>query len=298
MIKKTIGERSFSVFNYAFLTLLSLLCIYPMLYVVFASLSDPIGLQKQSGLLFAPVFPMTLSGYELVLQNPNIATGYANTLLYVVGGTFLNLTFTALGAYVLSRQNFLWRNVLMAILTFTMFFSGGMIPSFILVRTIKLYDNRWSMILPGLISTYNLIIMRTAFAAVPDSLEESAKLDGAGHLRIFAQIMLPLTKATLAVLVLYYAVGHWNAWFNAAIYLKDESKWPLQLTLRQILLANNMSNMTGDMTQTGGEADLVYSARELVQYCTIIVATVPILLVYPFIQKHFVKGVMIGSVKG
>ncbi|MDI9498901.1 MAG: carbohydrate ABC transporter permease [Bacillota bacterium] len=297
-IKRTTGEWIFTIFNYIFLSFLSLICLYPILYVLFASVSDPIGLQKQSGLLFAPIFPMTMGGYQLVMQNPNVGTGYMNTLIYVIGGTTLNLAFTALGAYVLSRQQFLWRNVLMAILTFTMFFSGGMIPSFLLVRSLGIYNTRWAIILPGLVSTYNLIIMRTAFSAVPESLEESAKLDGAGHFRIFAQIMLPLTKATIAVLVLYYAVGHWNAWFNAAIYLEDQNKWPLQLTLRQILLANKMSDMTGDMTQTGGEADLVYAARELVQYCTIIVATVPILCVYPFIQKHFVKGVMIGSVKG
>jgi putative aldouronate transport system permease protein len=269
-----------------------------MLYVLFASFSDPLSLMKHSGGLVAPLLPPTLQGYMLVFQNPNILTGYKNTLFYVIVGTLLNVFFTAMAAYVLSRKQFLWRNIIMALITFTMFFSGGMIPSFILVRSIGLYNSRWAIILPGLVSTYNMIITRTSMSVIPDSLEESAKLDGAGDFTIFIRIIMPLAKATIAVITLYYAVAHWNSWFSALIYLQDRGKYPLQMFLREILLSNDMTNMTNEATSTGQNADVVYMARELVQYATIIIATVPILCVYPFIQKYFVKGVMIGSVKG
>lgn len=297
-IKASVGSILFDTFNHIFLGLVAIICLYPLLYVLWASLSDPLSLMKHTGILWAPLQPPTLWGYRLTMQNKNILVGYKNTLFLVVVGTFLNVFFTAMAGYVLSRKTYLWRNLIMALITFTMFFGGGMIPTFLLVKGIGLYDSRWALIIPGIVSTYNLIITRTAMAALPDSLEESAKLDGAGDFTIFLRIALPLTKANIAVITLYYAVGHWNAWFNALLYLKTSSKWPLQMILRQILIINDTSNMSDVNASANQDADMMFMARELVQYAVIIVSTLPILAVYPFIQKYFVKGVMIGSIKG
>lgn len=273
-----------------------------MLYVVFASFSDPIELMRHRGILLWPLGDPTIEGYKLVFQNPRIATGYKNTIIYVVAGTAINIFMTSLGAYVLSRKNVLWKNLMMFIVTFTMFFSGGMIPTYLLIKDLNMLNTRWAILIPGAISTYNMIIMRTSFAAIPDSLEESAKMDGANDFTVLFRIILPLSTAVLAVMVLFYGVGHWNAWFNAMIYLRDNSLHPLQLVLREILLANDLQSMSDVGSIAGGAAmqagtDVVYFARQLVQYCTIVVATVPILALYPFLQKYFVKGVMIGSLK-
>ena len=224
-IKASFGSILFDTFNHIFLGLVAIICLYPLLYVLWASLSDPLSLMKHTGILWAPLQPPTLWGYRLTMQNKNILVGYKNTLFLVVVGTFLNVFFTAMAGYVLSRKTYLWRNLIMALITFTMFFGGGMIPTFLLVKGIGLYDSRWALIIPGIVSTYNLIITRTAMAALPDSLEESAKLDGAGDFTIFLRIALPLTKANIAVITLYYAVGHWNAWFNALLYLKTSRRY-------------------------------------------------------------------------
>jgi len=270
--------------------------------VLFASFSEPLELMKHRGLLMKPL-GFTVNGYILVFKNPNIINGYINTLFYVIVGTALNLLLTSMGAYALSRRNILWKNAMMFCITFTMFFGGGLIPTYLLVKSVGLINTRWALIIPGLIGTYNLIIMRTSFAAIPDSLEESAKIDGANDFTVLFKIIMPVSKAVLAVILLFYAVGHWNAWFNAMIYLRDRKLFPLQLILREILISNDLQSMS----RTGGQAaeamtqanaDTVYLSRVLVQYCTIIVATVPILLLYPFVQKYFVKGVMIGSLKG
>ncbi|MBE5762248.1 MAG: carbohydrate ABC transporter permease [Clostridiales bacterium] len=297
-IKKSTGEIIFDIFNYTFLGIITLICLYPLLHVLFCSFSDPITLMKHSGIMFGPLLPATTMGYQLTFQNSNILIGYKNTIFYVVVGTVLNVFFTGIAGYVLSRKDYIWRNVIMAMITFTMFFGGGMIPTYLVVKNLGLYDSRWALIIPGLVTTYNMIICRTAMAGLPDGLIESAKLDGANDFTIFIKIAMPLTKATMAVLTLYYAVGHWNAWFNALIYLRSNDKWPLQMFLRQILIMNNMTEMTDANMQATGDADIVFMARELVQYAVIIVATAPILCVYPFIQKYFVKGVMIGSIKG
>ncbi|AEE96863.1 carbohydrate ABC transporter permease [Mahella australiensis] len=302
LVKRTAGERIFDIINAFILIILCIVCIYPMLYVVFASFSDPIELMKHRGLLLWPLGNPTIEGYKLVFQNPSITNGYKNTIIYVVAGTAINIFMTSLGAYVLSRKNVLWRNLMMFIVTFTMFFSGGMIPTYLLVKNLNMLNTRWAILIPGAISTYNMIIMRTSFAAIPDSLEESAKMDGANDFIVLFRIILPLSTAVLAVMVLFYGVGHWNAWFNAMIYLRDRNLFPLQLILREILLANDLQSMSDVGNLVGGAAmqagtDVVYFARELVKYCTIVVATVPILALYPFLQKYFVKGVMIGSLK-
>jgi putative aldouronate transport system permease protein len=231
----------------------------------------------------------------MVFRNPMIVGGYINTIIIVVAGVTINITFTAIAAYFVSRKNVMWSKAMMIMIIITMYFNGGLIPNYFNIKDLGLYDSLWSLMLPGAISTFNLIIMRTAFLGVPDSLEESARLDGANHFVILFRIILPLTMPTVAVLVLYYAVGHWNAWFNAMIYLKSRSKFPLQLILREILIQNDTTSMTAGIAGDSGDK---LSIAETIKYASIIVATVPILCVYPFLQKYFVKGVMVGAVKG
>lgn len=293
-IKRSPSRIAFLVFLYAFLTLLGLVFIVPVWHVIMASFSDALVLSNTSGLVWKPLGSPTLGGYKIVLSSPNILTGYANTAFYVLVGTTISIVLTIIGAYCLSRKTFQYRNMFMMFLSFTMLFNGGMIPTYMVVRNLGLYDTRWAVIIPTAISVFNLIILRTSFAEVPESLEESAKLDGANNLTIMFRIIVPLSKASIAVVVLYYAVGIWNSWFPAMIYLKDRTKYPLQLILREILLLNDNSVMTSS-------ADAISNAqleRKLVKYATIVVSTLPIMCFYPFIQKYFTKGVMIGAVKG
>lgn len=290
--RKTVASRIFDGFNYVFLTLLMLAMLYPILYVLFASLSDSNRLQMYSGALWRPL-GFSTAAYAAVVQNKSVWSGYGNTLFLVVVGTALNLLFTSLAAFVLSRKSFLLRKPITLMIIFTMFFSGGLIPTFLLVKGIGLYDSLWACILPGLISTWNFLIMRTYFEGIPDSLEESAKLDGANDIVILFRIILPLSGPIVAVMLLFYGVGNWNQWFNAMIYLQNPNKFPLQLILRGILLANNTDSMLGTTVDIDKQA-----IGESIKYATILIATVPILCVYPFLQRYFVKGVMIGAVKG
>ena len=291
--KKTCREKVFDVCNIVFMLLMIVVTLYPFYYVVVASLSESLNLMGQEGLMLWPV-GFSTDAYEMVLSNPNILTGYRTTLIVVVAGTFLNILLTSVGAYLLTRKELPIRNVMAYMMIFTMYFSGGMIPTYLVVyKGLNLGDSLWALILPGAISTYNLIIMRTNFAAIPASLEESAQIDGANDFVILFRIILPLSLPIIAVMVLFYGVSHWNAWFNAMIYIRTRSKYPLQLILREILLLNSTESMMNDAT--GSDK---YSIGESIKYATIIVATLPILLVYPFIQKYFVKGIMIGAVKG
>lgn len=293
IFKKTKGEKIFDICNAIFLILLMIISFYPILHVLSASFSDPNDLMVHTGPMFHPL-GFTLKGYELVFKNPNIWIGYKNTLIYLVSGTALNLLMTSMGAYVLSRKGADLVKPLMFLIIFTMYFGGGLIPFYLMMRNLGLINNIWAMILPGAISTYNLIVMRTSFMAIPDSLIESAKLDGANDFVILFKIILPLSKAVLAVMALFYGVAYWNTWFNAMIFLKDRAKFPLQLILREILITNDKSSMSQGMLSPT-QQDLY---KPLIQYCTIIVGTVPIFFVYPFLQKYFTKGVMIGSLKG
>lgn len=286
------GDRLFHIMNGAFMVFLMLVTVYPFVYVIFASLSDPKQLIQHTGILWKPA-GFTLKGYEFVLSNPMIASGYKNTLFIVFFGTILNVLATAIFAYVLSRRDLYWKNAMMMLVVFTMFFNGGLIPEYILVKNLGLLDSRWSLIWPGLIATWNLIIMRTSFQGIPYELEESAKMDGAGDVTVFCRIILPLSVPLLAVMVLFYAVGHWNAWAHAMIFLRDRDLFPLQLVLREILIVNS----TAEMASEGGTGE-DYAISMLIKYATIIVGTVPILILYPFIQKHFTKGIMVGALKG
>lgn len=294
VVKKTkmrtsFGSKLFDVCNVIFMCALILVILIPLLHVVSASFSNPSAYVRHEGLLWHPV-EFCLDAYKAVARNKNIITGYMNTIFIVVVGTALSIIFTLIAAYCLSRKNVMWNNILMMGIVFSMYFSGGMIPFYLVVKGVGLNNSIWSLIIPTTISTYNLIIMRTAMVSVPDSLEESAKLDGANHWVILWKIMVPLVKPTIAVICLYYAVSNWNAWFNAMLFIRDKSGYPLQLVLREILLQNDTSAMTA------GADD--YLISETIQFATIVVATLPILTIYPFIQKYFVKGVMIGAVKG
>lgn len=292
--KRTRGDLIFDCFNYLLLTALTLITLYPFVHVVAGSISGPGTLIGHKGALLWPKGTPTLKAFALVFRNPNIITGYKNTLIVLLVATTLNIVMTSLGAYVLSRPQFAIRKVMMFLIVFTMYFSGGMIPRYLFLKNyLGMGDHLGSLIIPGAISAYNLIIMRTAFASVPASLEESTRIDGANDFTILFRIILPLSMATVAVMILFYGVGHWNAWFDAMIFLRTREKYPLQLILREILVNNSTESMT-----MGAAADDVEQLSDNLKYATIVVATLPILCVYPLIQKHFVKGVMIGAVKG
>lgn len=295
VIKRTRGERIFEVFNILLMLLLMFLTIYPLWYVLVSSVSDPVKLMGHEGFLFVPLGEPTFKGYEMTFASNNILIGYRNTLFYVIVGTFINLLMTSLGAYVLTRRGFLLAKPLSIMCVVTMYFSGGLIPSFLLVKNLGLYDTVWAILLPTAINVWNLLIMRTFFSGIPAALEESAIIDGANDWVVFTRVILPLSKPIIAVMVLYYGVDHWNSWFQAQIYLRDRTLYPLQLFLREILV-KNVGATTTTVTAEQMQQESYY--RELLQYCTIIVSTLPVLCVYPFLQKYFVQGVMIGAIKG
>lgn len=272
---------------------LMFITVYPLLYTLFASFSDAKSLLKVEGPLWGPLQPYTLRGYELTFQNAKLGVSVLNTLFYVLVGTFMGLIITGMAAFVLSRKNFMLKNIIMKLIMFTMFFSGGIIPLFFVVRNIGIYDTRWAFLLPWAMSAYNMIIMRTFFLGIPESLEESATLDGATDLQIFFRIYVPLSTAVIAVIAMYYGVAWWNSWYQSLVFQPTSTLWPLQMILREVLITNTKSATT-DVTSMAEES----YTRELVKYCTVVVSTVPILVIYPFLQRYFVKGVMIGAVKG
>lgn len=295
-IKTSFSRKVFLVFDYILLAAIAFVCVLPIWHVIMASFSDPMHVMTAKGAILWPV-KATIEGYKLVFANSAIWKGYLNTIIYVSGSVILGMIITLLGAYACSRTDFLWRNVIMFFLSITMLFNGGIIPTYMVVKNLGLYNTPLAVIIPGCFSVFNMIMMRTAFQAVPADLTDAAKLDGAGHLTTLFRVMLPVTKATAAVIVLYYAVAQWNGWFNAAIYLRKRELYPLQLILREILIQNSVSTSI-DASSLSSLAYSVDMYKELVQYCTIVVAVLPILVIYPFIQKYFEKGVMIGSVKG
>lgn len=290
-VKRSMGERVFSVFNYIFLGIVMIVCFYPVWYVLVASFSDSNILMQHSGILMKPL-GFSTDAYMKVFQNPMILRGYGNTLFILIVGVSLDIVMTSLGAYFLSRKNIMFKKPIMIFIMITMFFSGGMIPFYLTLKNLHLTKTLWGLIIPFMISTYNMIILRTSFESLPDSLIEAAQIDGASHLKILAKIVLPLSKAILAVMVLYYGVGIWNAWFWASAIIRDRQQYPLQVILREILLQNDVGSMTAGISVADQEA-----VGMTIKYATIVVATVPILCIYPFLQKYFTKGVMIGAVK-
>ena len=286
------GSKIFDVFNWIFMLFVIFITAYPIYYVVIASISDPGALSRTTGALWVPLKPYTTVAYEMVFKDNSVITGFANTLFVLVIGVIINLIMTSLGAYFLTVKGPMLKDIVAILIIFTMYFGGGLVPSYLNIKSLGLLNSLWALILPGAISTTNLIILKSAFSSVPDSLLESARLDGASALHILTKVMVPLSKATLAVLVLYYGVSHWNSWFGASIYLQDKTKYPLQLVMRNLLNAMNEA-------QVGGvAADEMAQYAEMIKYALIVVGTAPILVVYPFIQKYFVKGVMVGAVKG
>ena len=282
-IQIPLGERIFYLADDALMIFLCVLILVPLIHVVAGSFSDGMSYMTHSGLLLWPLSP-TLDAYRSVIHNQNIWTGYGNTLFIVIVGTVLDMLCSLVAAYVLSRKNYMLKKFFNLMVVFSMYFSGGMIPFFLVVKGVGLYKSIWSLIIPSLINVFNLVIVRTAMTGVPDSLEESAQLDGAGHFTILFRIITPLILPSVAVVALYYAVAHWNSWFNALLFIKDRKNYPLQLILREILILS--------------DTDEDFTMSETIQFATIVVATIPILCVYPFIQRYFVKGIMVGAVKG
>ena len=293
MIKSRM-EITFEWFLALILLGVTIITLYPVLYVVFASVSDAFLLMRNRGLLLRPL-GFQIEAYRMVLNNPDIARGYRNTLVILTLGTAISMTLTILAAYAISKTTMFMR-YLTFFIVFTMWFSAGMIPFFLVVGMyLGLRNSIWALILPGALSTFNLLVLRTGFKGVPDSLEESARMDGAHDFTILFRIFLPLCKANIAVIMLFYMVGFWNAWFNAMLFLTTRDLFPLQLILREILILNNMHAI---MAAGGVALQDQIGIAENIRFATVVIATVPILMVYPFLQKYFVKGVMIGAIKG
>ncbi|MCJ8010874.1 carbohydrate ABC transporter permease [Paenibacillus sp. KQZ6P-2] len=293
-MKEAGSDRLFTIVNYSVLTLIMIIVLYPLVYVVSASFSSSSAVLSGRVWLW-PIEP-TLDGYRAVFKNGMVVRGFMNTLFYTVAGTGINLLFTIMAAYPLSRKDFRGRNVFMLLFVFTMMFNGGLIPSYLLVKNLGMIDTVWSMLIPAALSVWNVIIMRTYFqTTIPGELLEASQLDGCTDFRFLLRIVLPLSGPILAVIALFYAVGHWNQYFNAMIFLKRADLYPLQLILRDILVQNEINiDMLGDAKTAAARQGL----RELLKYSLIVVTSVPLLVVYPFVQKFFVKGVMIGSLKG
>ncbi|MBQ8087537.1 MAG: carbohydrate ABC transporter permease [Clostridia bacterium] len=294
-VRETAADRVFNIVNITLLAIIALIVLYPLYFVVCASFTDPM-VVNQGGLLLYPV-KWYAQGYHKIFAFKQLWSGYSNSLIYMVLGTTVNMVITIPCAYAVSRKDFVGRGLLLKIFAFTMFFSGGLIPSYLINSKLGLRDNLWAMIIPTGLSVWNMIIARTFFeTSLPSELLDAAHIDGCNDFRFFFQIALPLSKAMLAVIVLYYAVGHWNGYFHAMIYLNKESKFPLQLVLRNLLIVNQVtsSSMTDDLLN---RADKIRIAEQL-KYGIIVVASVPLLVLYPFLQKYFTKGVLVGSIKG
>ena len=292
--KAPLGDKIFIILIYILLAVIMLVVFLPLVYIVSASFSDPQTVISNE-VWFLPVRP-TLRGYQAVFKNRNILTGFANSFYYMIVGTLVNIVMTVMCAYPLSRKEFTARNKVAMIFVFTMYFSGGLIPTYMLVNSLGLVNTRWSMIIPSAMSTYNMIICRTYFVnSIPDELYEAGQLDGCTPFKYLLRVVVPLSKPILAVLVLYYGVTKWNSYFDAMIYLKSQTMVPLQIVLRDILILNQVDyTMVSDASAIAAQRGLT----DLLKYSTIVVASLPVLCIYPFVQKYFVKGVMIGAVKG
>ena len=293
-IRNSAEDRVFSVIAYTLATLALIITLYPLLYCISASFSDPMEVVKGNVILL-PQKP-TLMAYQAVAKNKSMFTGYVNTIFYTVLGTSLNLIMTIAAGYPLSKRDFRGRGGITFLFTLTMFFSGGMVPNFLLIKKLDMYNSVWALLLPGCVSAWNLVIMRTYFqTSIPEEICESAYIDGCSNIGTLLRIVLPLSIPIIAVMVIFYGVGHWNSYFSALLYLKDRAKYPLSLVLREILLQG--------MGQEKSGAEVVDSAADLLlfetlKYAVIIVSSVPMLILYPALQRYFVKGTMVGSLKG
>jgi putative aldouronate transport system permease protein len=292
LIKRTRGERTFDVLNIVFMVALCLITMYPMYFVICAAFSSNIELLMHPGFLPWPM-GFNVGAFRLALKHPLLLSGYKNIMIILGVSLPINILLTLLCGYFLAAKDVLFKKPILALIMFTMFFNAGMIPNYLNINTLGLLNSMWSLILPGAMSVYNSIICKTAMEGLPDSLHESAKLDGANDLVILFRIVLPLIMPTVAVLLLYYGVGHWNAWFNATLYIREDKKLPIQNILRAVLIQNS-SIFNSAVT----ENDRINDFAETIKYSAIVITTVPVLAIYPFLQKYFVKGVLIGAVKG
>lgn len=294
MIERSFGDRIFNLINYTLLTLLTLIVLYPLVFVLSASISNPEHVLRGEMWLIPKGF--NLDAYTKIFQNKDILLGYSNTILYTVIGTALNVVMTICAAYPLSRRDLAGRGLVTGLIVFTMFFGGGLIPTYLLIKNLNMLDTLWAMIIPNAVSVWNIIIMRTFFQqSIPGELQESAMIDGCTHIQTLLRIVLPLSMPIIAVMVLFYAVGHWNSYFNALIYLTTKEKFPLQLILREILIQSD----SGEFVKLTSESAVrMKMSVEGLKYAVLVVANLPMLILYPFLQRYFVKGIMIGALKG
>ncbi|NOU92255.1 ABC transporter permease subunit [Paenibacillus sp. LMG 31456] len=289
---RSIGSRLFDAFNYIFLSLFAIVTILPFIYVVAGSLTAPEEMIMKKFVLFPTQF--SLDGYRYIFSSNVILKSLGVTVFITIAGTLINLIFTCLMAYPLSRKDLDGRKPLMLMVIFSMLFSGGMIPTFLVVKTLGLLDTYWALLLPGAISAFNLIVLKNFFQQMPEGMEEAAKIDGCNDLRILWQIVIPLSLPAIATFSLFYAVGHWNSFFSAVLYINNDGMWPVQVWLRQIVIL--AQGGIGD--STAFDQNYIVPPAQIIKMAVIVVSTLPILCVYPFLQKHFAKGAMIGSVKG
>ncbi len=292
-IRATPEDRAFNLVNDGLMFLAVLIVLYPLIYILSSAFSSPTAVSQGRVVLFPVDF--SLRGFEEVFSHKAILTGFANSIFYTVVGTAVNIIMTMCAAYPLSRKGMPGRRILLFMFTFTMLFSGGLIPSYLLTSKLGLINTRAVMIIPTAINVFNVIICRTFFeTTIPDEIVEAAMIDGCSHTRFMLQMVMPLSKAIIAVMVLYYGLGHWNSYFQAFLYISDKSKYPLQIVLRDILILNQVNDIISD--------PLLYQAKagmaQLLKYALIVVSSAPFMIAYPFVAKHFVKGVMIGAVKG
>ncbi|MGL4344201.1 MAG: carbohydrate ABC transporter permease [Cellulosilyticaceae bacterium] len=293
-IKQSKGDKIFGVINYTLLTLVLLVVVYPLVYVVSASFSDPLAVS--SGQVWLWPVGFNLRGYEVVFQHPDIMRSFVNSIGLTVGGTLFSVAVTILAAYPLSRKNLYGSRVITFFFAFTMLFGGGLIPSFLLINKLGLYNTYWALILPGAVGVYNVIVARTFFqTSIPEELYEAGQLDGCDDIGYLARVVLPLSAPIVAVLAMFYAIGFWNSYFGPMIYLSDKTLFPLQIVLKNILVSNSFD---GNMMANVDVMEKQRGLQELIKYSIIVVSSLPMLIIYPFVQKHFVKGVMIGAVKG
>ena len=288
-IKKNAEDIILDLFVYTLLIIIMIVTLYPMWYVCIASISDSTSLVRDPGLMLWPK-KISWGAYSLVFKNAKFLNGFKNSLIVLGVSIPYNMILTLLAGYFMAKPKMMWKKVIVWMMLFTMYFNGGLIPTYFNIKDLGLYNKLWALILPGGISVYNAIICRTSIQAIPDSLRESAYLDGANDIQVLFKIVVPLIKATLAVLILYYGVAHWNSWMNATIYLNENRLMPIQNVLRAVLMESR------DLIESGGDGYNEYA--ETIKYAAIIVSTAPILCVYPFLQKYFVKGALIGAVKG
>jgi putative aldouronate transport system permease protein len=293
-LKDSGSDRWFNIINYTFMALLLIIVLYPVIFVLSSSFSNKDAVTAGQVLLWPVGF--SLEGYQAVFRDPAVLRSIAASIGYTAVGTCINVTLTIMAAYPLSRRDLWGRNWLMGVFAFTMFFSGGLIPTYLLVKDLDLLNTPWALLLPTALSIWNMVITRTYFAAtIPDELLEAGQIDGCNDFKFLWKVVLPLSGPIVAVIALYYGVEHWNQYFNALLYLKDPKLYPLQLVLREILIRSQMSaEMMGDSAQMAEQAGLA----NLLKYSLIVVATAPLMLVYPYVQRFFVKGVMIGALKG